>query len=369
MAIDIAAIYEDLKKVSASSLKIDPKVGTISPAFLQEMTLECEFHGSTVERHELAVRQELDNAEHMLGIEKENYNIKHRSALIHNKSIKELPTGKEREAAVDELLEDERKNIVKLEDRVSILKNLSGAIKTVQQGISRKDGRVKVLMRLMDQQLNRLNVGLPDDPEVSELTKGLTEIDDLEDEMTPDDVESSAEYVEEDESGGESGTGHPETGTPEADSQDESEDAPDIISAFLEDDDSPGSISGDAEQCDPEESDSEEDSSSSETAQSEDEVVTPNETGTDAESTEAISQEEDSRGLENGEFEIEIDEAEETPSSEPESEGLPDIELNSEESQDQEVQTKEEVAGTPKTASSDSGEGIDIDAFLADFEE
>lgn len=363
MPIDIATIYEDLKKVSASSLEIDPKVSTISPAFLQEMTLECELHGSMVERHELTVRQELDNAEHLLSVEQENFNIKHRSALIHNKSIKELPTGKEREAAVDELLEDERREIVKLEDRVSILKNLAGAIKTVQQGISRKDGRVKVLMRLMDQQLNRLNVGLPDDPEVSELTKGLAEVDNMEDEMTIDDVESSTEYLETDESGGESGTGHLDNGTPEADSQDDSEDTPDIISAFFEDDDSPGSPSKDAAV-----SDSEEDESLLEAAQSEDEVVTPNETGTDAESTEAVSQEGDGGGLEIGELEIDLDETDVSPSSEPVSEGLPEVDVDTEETPVQDVQKKEEVAVTTKTSASNDGEGIDIDAFLLDFE-
>jgi len=188
----ISVIYDDLLKVNIS-LDFD---NVPTPKYLQDKIFECSTAMHKVEKHAIESTREMSGKDKEYRLEKSKIEIKKREILTSNESVKKLPTGKERESAAEELLEDDYKNLLELETRLNELKNLLTAIKLVQQNLKGTNSDIKMLMKLMEQQINRLNIGLPDDPEMASLNKTFAEIDEMEEEMTLDDVESSEESID-----------------------------------------------------------------------------------------------------------------------------------------------------------------------------
>lgn len=191
---NILSIYDKLLK-----LKIDLDLESIPvPSYIQEKIIQCNEYQRRVERYFIEVTQFLSVKERMFRIEKLNIDMLRRQVLINNESIKKLPTGKEREAAVDEFLEDKYQELLKLENTVCALKDILSAVKTVQSNLKATNADIKVLVRVMEQQINRLNMGHPEDPEIKKLRKTFSELDayeksleeDLEEEIDTEDVES-----------------------------------------------------------------------------------------------------------------------------------------------------------------------------------
>jgi len=200
MTIDKSKVYNELMKLE---IIIDfNKIPT--PAYIQSLIIECNGYQRKVEKYFIQTTQELSNHDRMLRVEKLNLETKKRHYLINNEKIKKLPTGKEREAAVDELLEDDYNIFLNLENKVASLKDLLSAIKMVQTNLKGTNSDIKTLVRVMEQQISRLNIGSPEDPDIAELSNRLANIDKLDEElnseMTEEDVSSAEEYIEEDDS-------------------------------------------------------------------------------------------------------------------------------------------------------------------------
>ena len=195
MAINTAAIYAEIKKINARTETMQfPAIPT--PSFLQSLLFDCEMHTVKVEKFYIEVTEDLDNKERLFRNLKTEIEIKKRQALVSNESVKKLPTGKEREAFVDDLLESEHKNLLTLENEVASLGHLETIIRHVQSNLNRTNANVRMLAKLMEQQINRLNVGLPSDPETKDLLSSLGEAEKMEEnEMDLEDVESVTESV------------------------------------------------------------------------------------------------------------------------------------------------------------------------------
>lgn len=236
MPVDKAKIYDDLLKLS-----IDLNFEDIpTPSYIQDKILDCNSYQRKVEKYSIEVTRELSSMERLYRCESLNIEVKKRQTLTNNEKIKRIPTGKEREAAVDELLEQDYQRLLDLENDVCALKDIASCIKTVQTNLKSTNSDIRVLERVMEQQINRLNIGSKDDPEIRNLNKALSELNRLEEEMTMDDVESSTESVQPEESGDE-----PASENPRASSEESGQDTPaaevdsdEGISSFLVDDSS-----------------------------------------------------------------------------------------------------------------------------------
>ena len=197
MNIEFGKIYDDLLNLHISLNFEDIP----TPSYIQERIIECNNHQRKVEKYEVSVRRQLSQRQSAHNTEKFNVESKKRVLITNNDRIKRLPTGREREAAADEFLENENKELMLLENEVNELKNLLAAIKTVQSNLKTTNSDIKLLIRIMEQAINHLNIGQRDDKDVKELQAGFTYLEKLDDEITLDDVESSEEIDSENESG------------------------------------------------------------------------------------------------------------------------------------------------------------------------
>jgi len=218
MSIDTGTIYDQLLK-----LQIDLDFGDIpTPAYLQAKILECSNNTRSVEKRMIEATREFSSKEKSLKLEQVRLEIKKRDLLVNDPVIKKLPTGKEREAAADRMLEKEHDTVVAFENDVMELQNLLSSIRLVHQNLRTTNSDIRVLMRIMEQQIFKLNVGTKTDKEVSGLLASLGEVERLEEEITPDDVESSTQSIEPDEPDGrsEGATQKKDTALDEAGSED-----------------------------------------------------------------------------------------------------------------------------------------------------
>lgn len=191
-----AHIYDDL-------LKLDIELNfqdVPQPSYIQEKIIQCNSYQLKVERFFIEVTRDLAIAERMFTTEKLNINTLRMSILTNDERIKKIPTGKEREAAADEMLEKNHRDLLRLENDVNDLKAILSAIRQKQNTLKSTNADVKSLQKLMEQQINRLNIGHPDDPDVKDLAKAFSDIDELEKEFEIDDVESSVEVPQSDDS-------------------------------------------------------------------------------------------------------------------------------------------------------------------------
>lgn len=235
----LSTIYDNLLKLN---IDINFK-DTPTPAYIQEKVILCNEYQRKVEKYFVEATRDFSQLERRFRTEKLNVEILRRQTLTNNEKIKKLPTGKEREAAVDELLEPQHKKLLELENAVNSHKDLLSAIRAVQASLKSTNSDIKTLVRLMEQIINRLNVGSTDDPDVRELKKALSEIDESEiEDVTIDDVESSSDYRSGDDSGDESESGDLQQKLPpEDDGQEKSgeeESGEDFTDSFLVDDSS-----------------------------------------------------------------------------------------------------------------------------------
>lgn len=190
-----AHVYDEL-------LKLDIRLNyqdVPTPAYIQEMIIKCNTYQLKVERFFIEVTRDLSTAERMFSLEKLDLTVLRTSTLTNNEKIKRIPTGKEREAAADELLEDNHRKLLKLENDVNDLRSILSAIKQKQSTLKSTNADIKSLQKLMEQQVSRMNIGHPDDPDVKHMSDTFREIDKLEEEFELDDVESSVEISQSDE--------------------------------------------------------------------------------------------------------------------------------------------------------------------------
>jgi hypothetical protein len=232
MSIDTGAIYDQIL-----ALKIDLDFGDVpTPAYLQEKILECSDAMRSIEKRIIEVTRELSSREKDLKLEQMRLEVKRRSLLVNDPGIKKLPTGKEREAAADETLQADHEHILTLDNDVNEMRNLLSGVRLVHQNLKTTNSDIRVLMRIMEQQVYKLNIGSKDDKEMKDLVAGLGEVEQLEDELTPDDVESSSMSVEDEQDGRSKDAPPNEAGTASDEAGSEPSDELDVLTSFLAED-------------------------------------------------------------------------------------------------------------------------------------
>jgi hypothetical protein len=172
-------IYDELLKLDVNISYEDIP----NPRYLQEKIIQCNRFIAKTERFSIEINRALSTSEKAYKTEKLNLEMLRRNTLTNDIVIQKFPTGKEREAAVDEKLENNYKELLKLENTVNDLKAIQSSIKLKITTLRLANTDIKQLMKLMDQQINRLNIGHPDDPDMKDLTNTYKEIDDLEKEI------------------------------------------------------------------------------------------------------------------------------------------------------------------------------------------
>jgi len=234
MPIDTAKFYDQLL-----AIKIDLAFEDIpTPSYLQDKILECNDAMRAVEKMILETTRESSSREKTLKIEQMRLDVKRRSLLVNDPIIKKLPTGKEREAAADEALQKDHEAILVLSNDSLELQNLLSSIRLVHQNLKTTNSDIRTLMRIMEQQVFKLNVGSKDDKEVQELAAGLREAEQLdEEEISLDNVESTSESVDQEEPDSRSQDTPPTTeGTVSDEAGSDSGNELDGLSSFLSDD-------------------------------------------------------------------------------------------------------------------------------------
>lgn len=234
MPIDKSKIYDELL-----TMKVVINYKDIpSSAYLQELIINCNDHQRKIEKHLIEATREFSTAQRMFRIEQLDMEVKKRQALINNEKIKKMPTGKEREAAVDDLFEAEHRRLLELENDVCAFQDLISSIKTVQYNLKGTNSDIKMLLRLMEQQVQRMNIGTAEDPEVKGLASAFAEASAMENELDAENVESSTEFIGSEPSektSSESEAGTPLVDTPATDSEGETPDSSSVDSFLIDD--------------------------------------------------------------------------------------------------------------------------------------
>lgn len=184
------------------SLQIELDIRNVpTPSYIQGKIIKCNDLQRQVEKHYLNIKRRTTLLEKNFRIKKVEVEIRKRDILTNNSKAKSLPTVKEREAFADGLLESVYTELLTLENDLNEFRSLLDSIKLVERNLKSTNSDIKALIRIMEQQIGRLNVGTHDDPEVSGLSRDLDDISDLEEEIDLDDVEESTEFVPPNEGG------------------------------------------------------------------------------------------------------------------------------------------------------------------------
>lgn len=191
--VDSARIYSEMLRMDVDIRYEDVP----TPSSIQTLIILCHTHEQKTEKFLLEVTQELTTMSNRLRLEQLNYDIKKRNILTSNEAVKKLPSIKDREARTDEILENDNRTLIDLQNQVNTLDSLHKAIKAVQSRLKNSAMAVRQIQKVAEIQVGRLNVGRPDDPEVRDLMEGLNDID-RQEEIDQDSVESATETVESD---------------------------------------------------------------------------------------------------------------------------------------------------------------------------
>jgi hypothetical protein len=187
----IEKIYSDLL-----NMKIELDIKSIpTPAYIQGKIIRCNDLQRKVEKYFIKIKRKTTMLEKNFRIKKVEIDVKKRDILTNNSKVKSIPTVKEREAFADGILEDAYQELLDLENDLNEHKALLDSIKLVERNLKGTNSDIKSLVKIMEQQISRLNVGTDGDPEVSDMVKGLDDLDGLEDEIDIDDVEDSSDYT------------------------------------------------------------------------------------------------------------------------------------------------------------------------------
>lgn len=191
MSINYSEKYD---KLLSLDVELEDKSNP-SPTYISSKLTECSNAQSEVHKMltDLCRQQTIITRESLS--EKMKFDHLKREALTNDEKIKKLPTIKEREAAVESLLEDNLKLIQDYDCDLNDIKSLLMAIKSQIQLLRSKNADIKCQQKVMETQVYGLNI-LPDDPETADLRSKLSDLDKLADEIDEEEIESEEEEIE-----------------------------------------------------------------------------------------------------------------------------------------------------------------------------
>jgi hypothetical protein len=200
MTINRDKIRADLLKFQTDCHLNDLNVTIPDPRKIQTKLIECYDYQRKTSIYYNQIRPVITAMKNQLEIEKFNLNVKRRDILTNVDKVKDMPSAKERELATEALLEVENKILLELQNQINVYEDLFDAANMTLKQLKSAEQDVKLLIRVMENQLDKLNVGTVDDTEIKGLTQNLSDLDkmaNLSDEIgLDDDVESSEDHLQ-----------------------------------------------------------------------------------------------------------------------------------------------------------------------------
>lgn len=192
--VNFSDIYDKLLKLDVQLEDLDNP----SPSYINRKLTECAKKMSEVQMVYINQSRALTVAKRNLSIEKAELEILKRKALVNNEAIrKKYTTAKEREAAVDEMYEDNNQRISELENDVADFQNVLATIRTHIQLLRARNSDIKTQARLTELQILKLNILPTDDPTIKEYARSLGELSKLEEKLDEEIDLDNVETVEE----------------------------------------------------------------------------------------------------------------------------------------------------------------------------
>jgi len=178
--INFSDIYDKLLKLDVQLEDLDNP----SPSYINRKLTECAKKMSEVQMIYINQSRALTVSKRNLSIESAELEILKRKALVNNEAIrKKYTTAKEREAAVDEMYEENNKRISELENDVADFQNVLATIRTHIQLLRARNSDIKTQARLTELQILKLNILPTDDPAIREYAKTLGDLSKLEEKL------------------------------------------------------------------------------------------------------------------------------------------------------------------------------------------
>jgi len=147
-------IYDRLLEIR---FKIDIEV-LPDPSHINQKIGECHALIEEIEHYSIRISKEISVMQQALNNVTAEYEVKMSTALTQDE-IKNLPSFKDREAAVNILLNEERAQVTKYENEVTDLNNLLKSINLKIRNLNRANNDVKMQLRIFEAQARIGGIG------------------------------------------------------------------------------------------------------------------------------------------------------------------------------------------------------------------
>jgi hypothetical protein len=204
MALDLEKIAEELSGLFVPVSTEDAN----DYKSLQQKLITCNSYQDTIVKRLTEVEPVLAKQENGIQVKKFTVDTRKHEIKTTVKAVMTLPTGKERDEAANAMLNSDLEEILKMENHLNDLKVAKNALVVTLRKLKTTEQNIKLLKSMLDEQVTKLNVGSTGDSDVAHLQKSLGSLENLEeqleDELSLDDVESSEEFINEESVEGES---------------------------------------------------------------------------------------------------------------------------------------------------------------------
>lgn len=165
---EIKKIYNRLEEITVI---IEPK-SILYPRYISEKIGQCHVCIEEVEKFYIKVSREMSVLQRAFNNSEAAYAMAKDELLSTDPEITSLPSSKDREARANTRLKSQAREIKDLENELSDLEKLFGAINVKLKNLNRLNMDIKVQLRLMESQI-KLGVSTPDDPVTRNLMEEL----------------------------------------------------------------------------------------------------------------------------------------------------------------------------------------------------
>jgi len=201
---------------------------------LQKKLIVCNANQDVVVRYLTSIEPMVAKQENAINTQKFVLNARKQDIKTNTAKVKNMPTGKERDEAAEELLHKDYQQMINMENNLNDLRTAKNALVTTLRKLKTTEQNIKLLKSMLDEQVSKLNVGAVGDPDVADLQKSLSELDNLDDQLEDeigldDDVEKSEDFIENKYSEADTQDESEQPSNEPLDSQDSREDSEDLL--------------------------------------------------------------------------------------------------------------------------------------------
>jgi hypothetical protein len=196
MALDLELLAKEISMLFVSITEKDAS----DYKKLQLKLISCNANQDILVKRITEVEPIVAKKQNEISTKKFALNARKQDIKANTANVKKLTTGKERDEAAEEILHNDYKELLNMENDLNDWTVAKNALITTLRKLKTTEQNIKLLKSMLDEQVNKLNIGSTGDPDVAHLQNSLSELDDLDSEVgLDDDVESSEEFIEDSE--------------------------------------------------------------------------------------------------------------------------------------------------------------------------